>query len=66
MLVIPEYRVTLISIHKHAKDNKLRVCFDESKCYFLDQGLDQKMFCGLVINVKVYTISVIKVFKVLC
>ncbi|GJT67524.1 ribonuclease H-like domain-containing protein [Tanacetum coccineum] len=32
--VIPEYRVTLISVHKLAKDNKIFVAFDESRCFF--------------------------------
>ncbi|GKD90037.1 hypothetical protein Tco_1365544 [Tanacetum coccineum] len=32
VLVIPEYCVTLISVHKLAKDNKNYVAFDESRC----------------------------------
>ncbi|GJX25295.1 putative RNA-directed DNA polymerase [Tanacetum coccineum] len=36
VLVIPEYCVTLISVHKLAKDNKNFVAFNESRCYFLN------------------------------
>ncbi|GKG16930.1 hypothetical protein Tco_0361887, partial [Tanacetum coccineum] len=39
VLVIPEYCVTLIFVHKLAKDNKIFVAFDESRCYFLNQDL---------------------------
>ncbi|GKD15198.1 hypothetical protein Tco_1199605 [Tanacetum coccineum] len=36
VMVIPEYCVTLISVHKMAKENKIFVVFDESKCYFVN------------------------------
>ncbi|GJY43264.1 ribonuclease H-like domain-containing protein [Tanacetum coccineum] len=36
VLVILEYCVTLIFVHKLAKDNKIFVAFDESRCYFLN------------------------------
>ncbi|GJV55065.1 ribonuclease H-like domain-containing protein [Tanacetum coccineum] len=36
VLVVPEYCVTLIYVHKLAKDNKIFVVFDESRCYFLN------------------------------
>ncbi|GKF95781.1 hypothetical protein Tco_0288516, partial [Tanacetum coccineum] len=36
VMVIPEYCVTLISIHKLVKENKVIVAFDENKCYFLN------------------------------
>ncbi|GKA02215.1 ribonuclease H-like domain-containing protein, partial [Tanacetum coccineum] len=39
VLVIPKYCVTLISVHKLAKENKVVVAFDENKCYFLNQDL---------------------------
>ncbi|GJV19588.1 ribonuclease H-like domain-containing protein [Tanacetum coccineum] len=42
VLVIPEYCVTLISVHKLAKDNKICVAFDESRCYFLNQDMNLK------------------------
>nr|GEV14321.1 ribonuclease H-like domain-containing protein [Tanacetum cinerariifolium] len=42
VLVIPEYYVTLISVHKLAKDNKFFMAFDESRCYFLNQDLNLK------------------------
>ncbi|GJR46160.1 hypothetical protein Tco_1314263 [Tanacetum coccineum] len=40
VLVIPEYCVTLIYVHKLAKDNKIFVVFDESRCYFVNQDLN--------------------------
>ena len=46
VLVIPEYCITLISVHKLAKDNKVLVAFDESKCYFLNQDLNQLRVLG--------------------
>ncbi|GJS53057.1 ribonuclease H-like domain-containing protein [Tanacetum coccineum] len=39
VLVDPEYCVSLMSIHKVVRDNKLIVAFDESKCYVLPQDL---------------------------
>ncbi|GJU02373.1 ribonuclease H-like domain-containing protein [Tanacetum coccineum] len=39
VLVAPEYRVTLVSVHKVARDNKFIVGFDESKCFFMSQDL---------------------------
>ncbi|GJX18007.1 ribonuclease H-like domain-containing protein [Tanacetum coccineum] len=47
VLVIPEYCVTLISVHKLAKDNKIFVAFDESRCYFLNQDLNLKKILGI-------------------
>ncbi|GJX77507.1 ribonuclease H-like domain-containing protein [Tanacetum coccineum] len=35
-----KYCVTLISVHKLAKDNKIFVVFDESRCYFVNQDLN--------------------------
>ncbi|GJW15158.1 ribonuclease H-like domain-containing protein [Tanacetum coccineum] len=46
VLVIPEYCVTLISIHKLAKENKIIVAFDESRCYFLNQDLSLRNILG--------------------
>ncbi|GKC65572.1 ribonuclease H-like domain-containing protein, partial [Tanacetum coccineum] len=42
VMVIPEYCVTLISVHKLAKENKIIVAFDENRCYFLNQDLSLK------------------------
>ncbi|GKE08561.1 hypothetical protein Tco_1412112 [Tanacetum coccineum] len=47
VLVIPEYCVTLIFVHKLAKDNKIFVAFDESRCYFLNQDLNLKKVLGI-------------------
>ncbi|GJT62415.1 ribonuclease H-like domain-containing protein [Tanacetum coccineum] len=42
VMVIPEYRVTLIYVHKLVKENKVIVAFDENRCYFLNQDLNLK------------------------
>ncbi|GJS50506.1 ribonuclease H-like domain-containing protein [Tanacetum coccineum] len=39
VLVILEYCVTLIYVHRLAKENKIIATFDESRCYFLNQDL---------------------------
>ncbi|GJU78725.1 putative RNA-directed DNA polymerase [Tanacetum coccineum] len=39
VLVVPEYSVTLVSIHKVARDSKFIVGFDESKCFLMSQDL---------------------------
>ncbi|GKE36478.1 hypothetical protein Tco_1459883, partial [Tanacetum coccineum] len=36
VMVVPEYCVTSIFVHKLAKENKVIVAFDESRCYFLN------------------------------
>ncbi|GJY93810.1 ribonuclease H-like domain-containing protein [Tanacetum coccineum] len=46
VLVIPEYYVTLISVHKLVKENKIIVTFDESICYFLNQDLNLRNVMG--------------------
>ncbi|GKA26417.1 ribonuclease H-like domain-containing protein [Tanacetum coccineum] len=51
ILVVPEYCVSLLFVHKLIKDSKLSVCFDESKC--LIQDLKSKKFWGLVVNLLV-------------
>ncbi|GKB34814.1 hypothetical protein Tco_0879756, partial [Tanacetum coccineum] len=47
VLVVPEYCVSLMSIHKIAKDSKLIVAFDESYCYVLPQGLREMKCLGI-------------------
>ncbi|GJS39861.1 RNA-directed DNA polymerase, eukaryota, reverse transcriptase zinc-binding domain protein [Tanacetum coccineum] len=42
MLVIPKYCVTLISVHKLAKDNNICIAFEDSKCFFLNKDLNPK------------------------
>ncbi|GKC67060.1 hypothetical protein Tco_1099658 [Tanacetum coccineum] len=42
VMVIPEYCVTLSSVHKLVKENKVIVAFDENRCYFLNQDLNLK------------------------
>nr|GEW66301.1 ribonuclease H-like domain-containing protein [Tanacetum cinerariifolium] len=46
VMVILEYCVTLISVHKMAKENKIFVVFVESICYFLNQDLNLKNVLG--------------------
>ncbi|GKE94531.1 hypothetical protein Tco_1579386, partial [Tanacetum coccineum] len=36
VLVVPEYTVSLLSVHKLSRDNKLFVVFNESNCYIQD------------------------------
>ncbi|GJT89708.1 ribonuclease H-like domain-containing protein [Tanacetum coccineum] len=47
VIVIPEYCVTLISVHKLIKENKVIVAFDENMCYFLNQDLNLKNVLGI-------------------
>ncbi|GJW94532.1 ribonuclease H-like domain-containing protein [Tanacetum coccineum] len=47
VMVIPEYCVTLISVHKLAKENKVIVAFDKNRCYFLNQDLSLKNVLGI-------------------
>ncbi|GJV95530.1 hypothetical protein Tco_1547107, partial [Tanacetum coccineum] len=39
VLVVPEYCVSLVSVHKVARDSKLIVGFVESKCFVMSQDL---------------------------
>ncbi|GKE89170.1 hypothetical protein Tco_1566645, partial [Tanacetum coccineum] len=39
VLVVPEYGVSLMSVHKMVRDNKFLVAFDESHCYVLPLDL---------------------------
>ena len=43
VLVVPEYCVSLLSVHKLIKDSKLFVGFDEHKCY---SGFESGQNCG--------------------
>ncbi|GJR73900.1 putative reverse transcriptase domain-containing protein [Tanacetum coccineum] len=43
VLVVPEYTVSLHSIHKLARDSKFFVGFDESKCYIQDLRANKTM-----------------------
>ncbi|KAL9996132.1 putative RNA-directed DNA polymerase [Helianthus debilis subsp. tardiflorus] len=56
VFVVPEYNINLISVHKLAKDNKVRVVFDENTCFVQDlltrkvlvtgRQVDGLYFCG--------------------
>ncbi|KAL4558053.1 hypothetical protein LXL04_036249 [Taraxacum kok-saghyz] len=35
-LVVPEFNINLMSVHKVVKDNRLRIIFDENECIFQD------------------------------
>ncbi|GJV44175.1 ribonuclease H-like domain-containing protein, partial [Tanacetum coccineum] len=47
VMVIPEYCVTLNSVHKLAKENKVIFAFDENRCYFLNHDLNLKNVLGI-------------------
>ncbi|GJY41355.1 ribonuclease H-like domain-containing protein [Tanacetum coccineum] len=47
VMVIPEYCVTLISVHNLAKEIKVIVAFNENRCYFLNHDLSLKIFLGI-------------------
>ncbi|GJX00809.1 ribonuclease H-like domain-containing protein [Tanacetum coccineum] len=47
VMVILEYCITLISVHKLIKENKVIVAFDENICYFLNQDLNLKNVLGI-------------------
>ncbi|GJZ12533.1 hypothetical protein Tco_0547763 [Tanacetum coccineum] len=46
VLVVPEYCVNLMFMHKVARDSKLVIAFDEFKCYILNQDLRAGRFLG--------------------
>ncbi|GJZ06693.1 ribonuclease H-like domain-containing protein [Tanacetum coccineum] len=46
VLVIPDYNVSLMSVHKLIKDSKLFVGFDETKCYIQDLNLVKTLGTG--------------------
>nr|GEV88921.1 ribonuclease H-like domain-containing protein [Tanacetum cinerariifolium] len=56
VLVVSEYCVSLMSIHKIVRDSKLIIGFDESRCYVLPQDLREAKFQGLVNMLMAYTI----------
>nr|GEW21889.1 zinc finger BED domain-containing protein RICESLEEPER 2 [Tanacetum cinerariifolium] len=43
VLVVPEYSVTLVYVHKVARDSKFIVGFDESKCFLMSQEMYVKL-----------------------
>ncbi|GJV86785.1 ribonuclease H-like domain-containing protein [Tanacetum coccineum] len=47
VLVVPEYSVTLVSVHKVARDSKFIVGFDESKCFLMSQDLMDVKLMGI-------------------
>ncbi|GKB14723.1 putative RNA-directed DNA polymerase [Tanacetum coccineum] len=46
VLVVPEYCVSLMSVHKVAKDSGLIVAFNENKCFVLPQDLREMKVLG--------------------
>ncbi|GJZ22658.1 hypothetical protein Tco_0559697, partial [Tanacetum coccineum] len=59
VLVVPEYSVAFISVHKLAIDNKIFVAFDGSRCYFLNLDLNLKNVMGIdSVSKKVDTLNV--------
>ncbi|GJS10167.1 hypothetical protein Tco_0366963 [Tanacetum coccineum] len=47
VLVVPEYCVSLISVHKVARDSKFVVAFDESHCYVFPYNLREMKLLGI-------------------
>ncbi|GJZ31859.1 ribonuclease H-like domain-containing protein [Tanacetum coccineum] len=47
VLVVPEYCVTLVSVHNVARENKFIVGFDESKCFLIPQDLMDLKVMGI-------------------
>nr|GEU78504.1 ribonuclease H-like domain-containing protein [Tanacetum cinerariifolium] len=43
---VPEYCVSLMSVHKVSRDSKLVIAFDELKCYILNQDLKARKVLG--------------------
>ncbi|GKC06760.1 ribonuclease H-like domain-containing protein [Tanacetum coccineum] len=58
-----EYTVSLLSVHKLSRDNKLFVGFDESNCYIQDLKANKIMGIGRQFN-GLYLFDVDKAFKV--
>ncbi|GJZ06393.1 putative reverse transcriptase domain-containing protein [Tanacetum coccineum] len=59
VLVVPEYTISLLSVHKLIKDRKLSVGFDETKCYIQDLRMGRHLdthseFGGLYLLDKEY------------
>ncbi|GJZ50618.1 ribonuclease H-like domain-containing protein, partial [Tanacetum coccineum] len=46
ILVVPEYTVSLLSVHKLSRDSKLFVVFNESNCYIQDLKANQTVGIG--------------------
>ncbi|GJT73862.1 ribonuclease H-like domain-containing protein [Tanacetum coccineum] len=50
VLVVPEYTVSLLSVHKLSRDSKLFVGFDESNCYIQDLKANRTVGIGKQYN----------------
>nr|GEV13633.1 hypothetical protein [Tanacetum cinerariifolium] len=50
VLVIPEYIVSLLSVHKLARDSKFFVGFDETNCYIQDLEANRNVWIGKQYN----------------
>ncbi|GKA84028.1 nucleotide-binding alpha-beta plait domain-containing protein [Tanacetum coccineum] len=59
VLVVPEYSVTLVSVHKIAKDTKFIVGFDESKCFLISQDLMDVKLMGIVYSLDMLRTAVL-------
>ncbi|GJU77809.1 ribonuclease H-like domain-containing protein [Tanacetum coccineum] len=63
VLVVPEYTVNLLSVHKLSRDNKLFVDFDESNCNIHDLKVNKIMGNGRQFN-GLYLFDVDKACKI--
>ncbi|GJS83806.1 putative RNA-directed DNA polymerase [Tanacetum coccineum] len=50
VLVVPEYTVSLLSVHKLSRDNKLFVGFNENNCYIQDLKANKTLGIGRQFN----------------
>ncbi|GJU76308.1 ribonuclease H-like domain-containing protein [Tanacetum coccineum] len=50
VLVVPEYTISLLSVHKLSRDNKLFVGFNESNCYIQDLKANKTVGIGRQFN----------------
>ncbi|GJZ71604.1 ribonuclease H-like domain-containing protein [Tanacetum coccineum] len=50
VLVVPEYTVSLLCVHKLSRDSKLFVTFDEKNCYIQDLKANRNVRIGKQLN----------------
>ncbi|GJR99898.1 ribonuclease H-like domain-containing protein [Tanacetum coccineum] len=64
VLVVHEYTVSLLFVHKLARDSKMFVGFDENKCYFQDLKTNKTMGIGRQCN-GLYLFDIDKTCKII-
>nr|GEX36895.1 ribonuclease H-like domain-containing protein [Tanacetum cinerariifolium] len=56
--VVPEYCISLMYVHKVARDSKLIIAFDELKCCILNQDLKWRLRDSLVVYITLMEIKI--------